>query len=293
MFVESVSTPGLRLVLRSCMPLLFGIVASSCSQGPVCEELASCGGSPVGQWAQRPPESQAGTYCQESMNRPPVEGHLQNQLHPVARQRLPEKTHADWCYELVITGDEVSSLKKHNYWWENFPYIKGLVEYNDNGEFRMGFNREAFVDRWYSQTCMRKYGYSGSCKDFEAELEKANVGAGEYNTFNCTENAQKGGCDCNFNIFEVHSVFGRYAVEGGAISHFPASPNAHFSQAALCVQGDTMQLSGMFNSFLWDRPGLRTIELVRVNCEDGVQGPGEQGVDCGRGCPNACPGGQP
>jgi hypothetical protein len=50
-----------------------------------------------------------------------------------------------------------------------------------------------------------------------------------------------------------------------------------------------MELSGLNNSYLWDRQGLRSLELVRVNCEDGRQGPGELGVDCGPSCPMACP----
>ena len=35
------------------------------------------------------------------------------------------------------------------------------------------------------------------------------------------------------------------------------------------MKGDKLQISGMNNSFLWDRPGLRTIEMVRMNCNDG------------------------
>ena len=45
----------------------------------------------------------------------------------------------------------------------------------------------------------------------------------------------------------------------------------------------------MNNSYLSERSSLRTIELVRVNCEDGMKGPGEEGKDCGLRCPNSCP----
>ena len=158
-----------------------------------------------------------------------------------------------------------------------------------DGAYRVGLTRKGFVDRWYSQTCLRKYGYGGSCKDFQAAFEKANEGAGEYNTFDCVENAGRGGCDCSFQIFEVNKLFGSYSVNGSTITHFAASPIDHYSQASVCVKNDKIQISGKDNSFLWSLPGLRTIEMVRMNCNDGQAGPGELGVDCGLGCPNPCP----
>ena len=275
---------------------VFGLTAMlfvstfGCSQGPVCRELAACGGDPVEKWAGLPRgEETPGTYCQEAMHTPPIESHLRDQLLPVARQRPPEKTTADWCSELTVTGDMKEPVKKHNYWWEDLPYIPAFLEYMPDGTYRANMTRKGFVDRWFSQVCMRKYGYAGDCKQFQGDLERSNQGAGEYNTFNCSENPKRGGCDCNFEIFEVNTLAGSYSRDGNTITHFPIAPNAHFSQASYCVNGDKLQISGMNNSFLWDRPGLRTLEMTRMNCNDGIAGPGELGVDCGLGCPNACP----
>jgi hypothetical protein len=293
--VAMMSNQSPRIIKRSVWhasgPLVALVVALvGCSQGPVCRELASCGGDPMDKWAGLPRgEETPGTYCQELMHTPPQEAHLRDQLLPVARQRLPEKNTADWCSELTVTGDMKEPLKKNNYWWEDLPYIAGFLEYMPDGTYRANMTRKAFVDRWFSQVCLRKYGYGGDCKQFQADLEKANQGAGEYNTFNCNENAKRGGCDCNFEIFEVNTLLGSYSRVGDTITHFPASPTAHFSQASFCVNGDKLQISGKNNSFLWDRPGLRTIEMVRMNCNDGKAGPGELGVDCGLGCPNPCP----
>jgi hypothetical protein len=267
----------------------------SCSQGPVCPELGACGGNPRDKWAQLPlGQETPGTYCQETRHAPPVEAALQNQLLPTARQRLPEKTNADWCSDLIVTADAMQPIKKHLYWWEDLPYVTGTLEYRPEGKFEAHLTRKASVDRWYSQTCLRKYGYGGSCTDLQAAFEMANQGAGEYNTFKCLPNAGKGGCDCNFVIFEVNTLLGTYSVDGSTITHFPSSPTGHFSQASFCAAGDKIQLSGMDNSFLLDRAGLRTIEMVRMNCNDGKPGPGELGVDCGLACPNPCPApGQP
>ena len=264
-----------------------------CSQGQVCPELGNCGGNPRDKWAQLPfGQETPGTYCQESMHRPPLEATLENQLLPTARQRLPERENADWCSDLIVTGDLMQPIKKHVYWWEDLPYVTGTLDYQPDGKFEAHLTRKAFVDRSYSELCLRKYGYGGNCTDLQAAFEMANVGAGEYNTFKCVANATNG-CDCHFNIFEVNTLVGRYSVGASTITHYPSSPTAHFSQASFCVKGDKIELSGMNNSFLLDRLSLRTMEMVRMNCNDGKLGPGELGVDCGLACPNPCPAPQP
>ena len=67
-------------------------------------------------------------------------------------------------------------VKKHNYWWEDLPYIAGFLEYQPDGTYRANMTRKAFVDRWYSNSACRKYGYAGDCKQFQADLEMANHG---------------------------------------------------------------------------------------------------------------------
>src|SRR5688572_31492560 len=96
--------PGLMLAM------FLGLVG--CSAGPVCKELASCGGDAVDKWAGLPRGQETpGTYCQESIHTPPQEGHLREQPIPVARQRPPEKATADWCSDLTVTGDIKEAVK--------------------------------------------------------------------------------------------------------------------------------------------------------------------------------------
>src|SRR5688572_445017 len=269
--------------------LASALVVGGCAKGEVCQELSSCGGSPVGQWAQRPAAESGGKYCQEALHQPPLSEYLQGQPTPVARMRVPESTNLDWCYSLVLTREEMAPIKRALYYWENLVYLNGLLTYEDNGTYRLDFGRLGKMNAYYSRTCMRQYGNDFDCTKFQETLEDANRGGGEYFNFQCSENTAKGGCNCVFSISEADAQGGVYKAEGNTITHFPTSQNVHFSEAALCVRGDRMELSGRDNSYLWDRPGLRTIEMVRINCEDGVHGPGEMGVDCGARCPRACP----
>ena len=106
-----------RSIAKACGPIMaLLLLPIGCSKGPLCKELASCGGDPLDKWAQLPRgEETPGSYCQEVVHVPPVESTLRSQLLPVARQRLPEKANADWCSELIVTGDEKEAIKNHNY----------------------------------------------------------------------------------------------------------------------------------------------------------------------------------
>jgi hypothetical protein len=271
---------------------LAGVLATSCSQGEVCKELASCGGSAaslLGTWAQAKGSNNDGKYCQENMHIPPLQDYRQGQPTPVARQRVPENNNLDWCYNLVLAPTMMDPVKKHFYWWENLPYVGGLVTYNENGSYSIDFSREGKVQRHYSETCLTQYGHGSDCTEFQHILEVANEGAREYHTFRCSADAELGGCNCSFFIGEANAQAGIYKVSGNTIKHYPTSQQARYTEASFCVGGDKIDLSGLNNSFLWERQGLRTIELVKVNCEDGKQGPGEAGIDCGLRCPTTCP----
>jgi hypothetical protein len=67
-------------------------------------------------------------------------------------------------------------------------------------------------------------------------------------------------------------------------------PGTQFPQdVTFCNEGSRLQLTGADGAYLFDRVGLRTLDLIKVtaNCADGVEGPGEDGVDCGPACLNA------
>ena len=267
------------------------LLALGCSKGPVCKELGSCGGNLVGTWVQKPAAEAGANYCQEVLHQPPLEEYRLGQPTPVARTRVPESTNLDWCYNLILTKDDVNPLKKHFYYWENLVYVGGIIDYTNDGRYTLDLGRLGRMYAYYSRTCLSQYGHEYDCGKFQSILEAANQGAGEYHDFQCAEDTKRGGCGCSFSVSEADAQGGLFSVEGSTLTHFPTSTNTHFTQAITCVNGDTLQLSGKDNSYLWDRPGLRTMEFLRVNCEDGRQGPGEMGVDCGGACTMACAGG--
>jgi hypothetical protein len=202
--------------------------------------------------------------------------------------QLPEATNLDWCSNLIINLDSARSVRTAAYYARDMPLTAATFEYKDDGGFNVGMTRRARFDQHYSRTCMTQYGYAGDCSSLKDALEKHSEGNPAVSRFECAEQRLKGGCDCSFQYEEVSVLNGVFNVQSGAISHFSQSPALRYSQAGFCVRGDSLEISGRDNSFVLDRLGLRSVELTRVNCDDGNQSPGEEGVDCGPVCEKRC-----
>jgi hypothetical protein len=91
---------------------------------------------------------------------------------------------------------------------------------------------------------------------------------------------------------------GSYYVQGNTIIHaLTARPDgtqgADFpAYATFCAQNGSLQLTGKDGAYLFNQPSLRTLDLgsiPAVSCTDMMQGPNEQGVDCGLVCGKPCP----
>jgi len=58
------------------------------------------------------------------------------------------------------------------------------------------------------------------------------------------------------------------------------------ASASYCTDASTLRLGPEIDAVL---PGISHLNFDRVNCDDGVQGPGEEGADCGFVCSAMCP----
>ena len=69
----------------------------------------------------------------------------------------------------------------------------------------------------------------------------------------------------------------------------PFTPNFP-AKATYCNKGNSLQLTGSDGEYLFGLFGLRTLDLGKLNCADGVQGALEDGPDCGSICGTPCAG---
>lgn len=262
------------------------LLTNACAEGDTCKELGTCGGNPVGAWTYAAPP------CQSLLDEPPTEVWLFNRPATVARTPPPESSASEWCADFVLSANagEMAVAKPPVFWLGGSPYLTGRVWYKEDGTYESRVARSGRYGLQFSPACMRQYGSELSCDDIET-LIVMKAGNPSLTGIDCQNGADPGSCDCSFDISSSGHVFGDYSVNGNTITHRPLRPRVEFpTDAVYCSAGDSLQLTGARSVSLFDRPGLRNMSMQRINCADGAQGPGEDGVDCGLMCPMLCEG---
>lgn len=277
---------------------LLAALAASCKQETLCQELGDCGGDLIGSWALGPGHES----CSEDVTAPPSDTRLRGGDVPPQRVPAPEQAFADWCSGL-IAGTENVLHAPPSFFSESMPFGSATVRYHADGTYSMGLARTGSFYFEFSATCMRQFGAvdgrsppnttdppTNVCKQLQVPLAMSGGGEGSYRNVTCDPNpAEPLGCLCFFDVAEVSGSGGKYQIVGGnQILHTPNTPGFSF-RATYCRDGDSLQLTGADGSYLLNKPALRTLDLGLVNCADGVQGIGEDGIDCGSACDLACP----
>jgi hypothetical protein len=275
-------------------------VTAGCKQPVMCEPLDDCGGAiPVGDWVLATGTSS----CTEEIYVAPPDPRLIQADIPVARLPPPEPALFDWC-ELLVTGpgDDIVTRAPPYLYTGVAPIGRVALHYEADGRYRLSTTRAGLYSIDYPWYCMRAFGGADKlaadgvttitvCEQLTKGLT-AKV-AKKYKNISCVPNGidppAQTGCICSFDLQEVQESVGFYgATSARKIQHLPGN---NFPQVATyCAQGNRLQLTGTDGAYLFDRVGLRTLDLVQTaaNCEDGMQGPGEDGLDCGPGCDIMC-----
>lgn len=282
---------------------VLGLLAlSSCAQETHCSPLADCGGPfPEGDWRL----GQNGSACQEDLYVPPRDERLAGRDIVARRLPIPEESFNDWCGGLVLGQMDVTSqilTQSPQFFSESAPVAKANITYvptsPTTGSYSYGFTRTGTYYFDFPAACVRQYGavdlppdQGGTvCEQIQLPLRASGMGEGAYYNTTCFPNpddpADNFGCICFFDVAETGGGgSGTYrVVSSNEILHTPTA--AGFAKSATyCRDGSRLQLTGTDGAYLFDLAGLRTLDLTLVNCADGIQGPGEDGIDCGSACP--------
>ena len=152
----------------------------------------------------------------------------------------------------------------------------------------------------FPEVCIRDFGAVGDvCTSLQTHLVTMATASSVYKNLQCLANpADPAGCVCRFDVAVQTGGSGTYeVVDSHTLIHrmnvkFPsnAAAAAFPQKVSYGSAGGRLQLTGADGAYLFDEPGLRTMELATttIKCTDGAQGPGEDGIDCGLACPNAC-----
>jgi hypothetical protein len=291
-----------RLLITSFASGLLLLSTSGCQQKPACEELGMCGGpDPVGDWVLDP----AHASCSESLYLPALDPRLAKGDQPAARLPPPEEAFYDWCDQLTFkSGDSALYEANHlpAYSYPDQVIGAAWIRYDGAGNYSAKLTKTGTYTFDYPASCVRSFGAKddaalGSvCTQVQTYLQTKTSTAKNVLCVQSVEDAA--GCVCRFDVSITSGGSGLYAPNSSnSLVHtltkiFPANVQAADfpSYASYCNKGTSLELTGKDGGYLFNEAGLRTLNLVPVtiDCTDGAQGPGEDGVDCGLACPMAC-----
>ena len=274
------------------------LLMAGCKQEVLCPALDTCGGSLVGDW-QLANDHPA---CSEDVYSPPADPRLGQALGdlPAARTPPPEPALYDWC-DLLVTGFG-SIVHTPPLFYTQGPsgyqggpanvandYVTGpigaaTIHYDANGTYTLSTTRTGTYFLDFPAFCMRAFGAKDGnpinptvdpvtmmpkdptpgnvCQQLQFGLQK--TAGNNYKNIGCqldpNDAPAAAGCICQFDLMATTTNAGFYGVQGGTVQHLPGN---NFPQyATFCSQNDSLELTGADGAYLFDRVGLRTLDLV-------------------------------
>ena len=212
---------------------------------------AKCGGMLTGQW------SAEGTA--------PVRGNLNG------------------CSNLVLDSSTGQLAARTNY-----PPPKQrsfLMRFNADGTYSASIVNHGSVTLSYAPACLITAQGSPSCTQLGEALLDFGVGSGTIQQVSCSDGAA-GGCDCTLEVNEVGGPAGEYVADTTTGELQLTRNQAEMLDTSYCVNATSLRFGPEIEAWFG---GASQVTFSASSCDDGVQGPGESGVDCGPGCPNPCP----
>ena len=289
-----------------------------CKNEQLCKPLGACGGDLLAgavdfakkdglidrSWTVTQASEGA---CQDQLQLPPTNISLARQPPNLSTQRPNDPATADWCGNLVLKS--TGEVKEFIVYAPPLPLkvaeltVSADFDGNkDRGTYVMQTTIDQTRDLVFSESCITAQGIRLSCPTLGRRLGE--FLAAEANIYNmrCQDPDDKtqGGCVCKFDLSFIGGQTGRWAKQNGG-TQIQFFENVSYSPAALadyCVLPDASQpggvgaldLTGSNETPLFNQKGLRTLHMTPPSCNDGVQSLelGEEGIDCGGGCPTKC-----
>ncbi len=149
--------------------------------------------------------------------------------------------------------------------------------------------RKGTVVQDYADACLSDGVGKATCAELSELLTNEGQGQGTVLDVACTAGA-RGGCSCSFAVSEVAGPVGRWSVDPQDATKlvFEQSTGIGTDQSfkvPYCVDGAGLRF-GAELAQVWTV--VPAFSFAKVDCSDGIQGPGEDGPDCGLGCAMNC-----
>jgi hypothetical protein len=307
--------------------LLFAsLAACGCAPTLTCDESFNSGGEVVGatdsdadgvadsRWVVTEP-------CEDIVTSPPEPVTLQKQPPHLSGSSPPKEASGEWCMNLSLLKDAMGTPQVNEFypWIPRVPlrqrsapgqpvWYDAYLHYAQSpgqigGQYAFGAVLSGPQRLELSARCLRQQGVALSCEQLAPLLTEkyaetdARIGrsTGAVSTANwiCGRPQDGDGCACVFNMTITYDPTtgpgGGWSKSGDVLSHFDEVGGGAAFLSNYSVEDGMLKLSGYHRRPLFGIEGLRTLKLQQVVCNDGAQGVGEDGVDCGSNCPGNPP----
>lgn len=217
------------------------------------------------------------------------------------RPKVTPQLEVNSCWDLMFFGESDGMLSISSRLSSDSPDVKRYVTptfemaemAGDANPFTLMDEEKGPVVQHFAPECMMFEARQVMCEELTEPLGQLGLGEGSWRNTVCTA-AADGGCDCAMDYWAVGGPVGtwkmvgerlvlsteRYNVDLGDYETVTTDPIDY------CVMEDTVRFDVAINEVWVNVSGA---PLARVDCTDGSQGPGEQGVDCGYPCQLQCP----
>jgi hypothetical protein len=261
-----------RLTLTAALGLT--LVSVGCTADSFCEELSACGGAVIGtndSDADGVPDTTWSMVenCKDPLHAQPPNAALLTQPTNVAKQPPLEPTTSEWCQGLIFNQD--GSIKQVLPWFPSIPLTTGSLKLTGENKYNVSLSYNSVQQADFSSFCLTSQGKQGlTCQNTNADLsftERLKTAlAPEPNIQDvvCVDAPDDpGGCQCFYNMLIVAGQDGLYSVEGDMITFYDRL-GAPRSEATYCVQGDSLEITSVQQTWLFNQPALKTMAFGRA-----------------------------
>lgn len=310
--------------IAGCTLLLSLTSAWGCAPKLTCDETFSSGGEVVGATdsdADGVPDSRwvVTEPCEDIVSSPPEPVTLQKQPPHLSGSSPPKEASGEWCMNLSLKRDAMGPQVNTFYpwiprlplrqrsapgqpvWYDAYLHYARIDAQGGRYAFGAVLSGEHRIE--LPARCMTQQGVPMTCQQLIPLLTEkyaeadARLGrsTGTVSTANwaCSDLATAGRCECAFNMTVTYDPTtgpgGGWSGSDDLLRHFDEVGGGAEFLSNYSVEGNTLSLSGYHRRALFGIEGLRTLRLQQVVCNDGVQGVGEDGVDCGSNCLSSPP----
>jgi hypothetical protein len=270
--------------------LLGATALAGCATEPTCEPLTRCGGDMLAGSTVIEGVTQTewvavdDAACMDDVQLPIQPVSLAQQPARTTTKKAATPATVDWCSNLSLKPD--GSLRYQPF-FPIIPLKNAHLKVYPDGHYDAHFLAGAPQHMAFSEACRTAQGINFSCAELGRHIKEAIAAESNVTNTRCYDDGE-GGCTCDYYLRLFTSQPGSWGASNGVSTFYDESgANLPPASADYCVKGDKLQMTGHNGLQLFGRPNLRTLELQRASCSDGVQDGLEDGVDCCRAC-RAC-----